>query len=206
MNNLQNSKRIEIISIFPKNRPLSKKQSDLLKNLFIEFLIEDCQPLYILKSQSFQRFIYSLNPGFSLPNINQVEEKILIAFKYTELQLKNILDNDNISMFSITTDFWTSRSKHGYIGITCSWLAEDFTPKEALLSLGHVPYPHTGEVISDLLYDCFEKWNFVNRNITITTDNGSNILKAVRLLKDHMNINHLSCSAHTLQLAINLGL
>lgn len=41
---------------------------------------------------------------------------------------------------------------------------------------------------------------------TITTDNGNNMVKAGKLLKNHNNITRFPCAAHTLQLVVGKGL
>ena len=79
----------------------------------------------------------------------------------------------------------------------------DWKPKEALLELKQVSYPDTGEIISQLLTDIFERWNIKNIIIVLTTDNGSNIKKAAQIMG---NIDRLPCAAHTLQLTVSKGL
>src|SRR6266542_2143714 len=49
-------------------------------------------------------------------------------------------------------------------------------------------------------------WNLEYKTTSITTDNGSNIIKAAKLLKEEFNIEHIACAAHTLKLAINKSL
>ena len=48
-----------------------------------------------------------------------------------------------------------------------------------------------------------QKWEIENHVVSITTDNGANVVAAIR---DLTPIKRLSCAAHTLQLAINKGL
>ena len=118
-------------------------------------------------------------------------------------QLLELLKVDCISA-SITTDFWTSRARHGYIGVTCTWISQDWILHESLLALRRVKYPHTGEIIKVLLNDIFTEWRIMPRVLTLTTDNGSNIKKAGRLMAT--TIFHLPCAAHTLQLTVGKGL
>ena len=124
------------------------------------------------------------------------------AYTWSCEHLIELLKSDCIAA-SITTDFWTSRAKHGYIAVTCSWVSMDWKFKEALLVLQQVPYPHTGEIISKLLTESFRKWNIEKKIIALTTDNGSNIKKASRLIN---TIDRLPCAAHTLQLTVGKGL
>ncbi len=76
------------------------------------------------------------------------------AYEWSKDQLLELLKVDCIAA-SITTDFWTSRARHGYIGVTCSWLSHDWILHETLLALKQVKYPHTGEVIKVILDDIF---------------------------------------------------
>ena len=125
------------------------------------------------------------------------------AYKWSCEQLLELLKVDCISA-SITTDFWTSRARHGYIGVTCSWISQDWTLHESLLALRRVKYPHIGEIIKLLLDDILGEWKITKKSLTLTTDNGSNIKKAGRLMAD--SILHLPCAAHTLQLTVGKGL
>jgi len=42
------------------------------------------------------------------------------------------------------------------MGITCSWLSENFEPIEILLNLTYVPHPHTGATIRVCIIDGVE--------------------------------------------------
>jgi hypothetical protein len=68
--------------------------------------------------------------------------------------------------------------------------------------------PHTGEVICEELFQILESWNLKSTAFTVATDNGMNMVKAVRLLKENYldQIQHQSCVAHTLQLSVMEGL
>lgn len=87
--------------------------------------------------------------------------------------------------------------------ITCHWITGDFELKEAMLTIHHVKYPHTGENIKDILNQIIEEWNLKGSVFCIVTDNASNMKKAGRLLNP---IHRLPCTAHTLQLVIGKGL
>jgi hypothetical protein len=129
------------------------------------------------------------------------------AYIWSKKQLQSLLRSTAVTVH-LTTDLWTSKSRHGYLGITATWLNLDFEFQEALLSCNNLPYPHTGEVICDELFQIFENWNLTSTAFTIATDNGMNMVKAVRLLKENYfdQIQHQACVAHTLQLSVMEGL
>lgn len=55
----------------------------------------------------------------------------------------------------------------------------------ALLNLHHLEHPHTGESIARCIDQTLDAWGIrEDKVLLIVTDNGSNIVKAVRLLRD----------------------
>ena len=74
---------------------------------------------------------------------------------------------------------------------------------DVLLEISYFSTPHTAYAISDVIKKAIIKWEIESHVISITTDNGSNMVAAFRNLRP---IKRLSCAAHTLQLAINKGL
>ncbi|GBC31457.2 zinc finger BED domain-containing protein 1-like [Rhizophagus irregularis DAOM 181602=DAOM 197198] len=74
-----------------------------------------------------------------------------------------------------TTDLWTARSRNGYIG----------------------------DNICEVLRDIISNWNLNGKVFTMTTDNGSNMVKAGKLMNE---LTRLPCTAHTLQLVVGKGL
>jgi hypothetical protein len=91
--------------------------------------------------------------------------------------------------------------------VIVTWLTY-FAFYEALLICNHLPYPHSGEAISAELFQIINDWHLSNIALTIATDNGSNMIKAVRLLgENHLpQIRRQPCAAHTLQLSVLQGL
>ena len=74
-----------------------------LENLLYEWLILDCQPLYLLKSSSFRKFIHALNENFDLPNDKKFRKKIFEAYEFTKEQLIQYIQ-ENANSVSFTCD------------------------------------------------------------------------------------------------------
>ena len=66
-----------------------------------------------------------------------------------------------------------------------------------------MPERHTGVNIAERIREAMSKWQVKDEFVSgIVHDNAANMLTAV----DDLGWNHLSCFAHTLQLAVNKGL
>jgi hypothetical protein len=87
-------------------------------------------------------------------------------------------------------------------------VSSDFKFQEVLLSCEHLAYPHTGEVISEELLRIIRQWHLEAKVFTVATDNGSNMVKGIRLLNENYitNVERQPCAAHTLQLSVQEGL
>lgn len=177
-----------------------------LSRLLITFIIKFVQPLYILQNDSFRKFVYACEPGFQIPCEKTAKNLIHEAYIWSKSQLLNLLGS-TVTSVHLTTDLWTSRGNHGYIGITATWLSSDFTFHEVLLSCSHLEYPHTGEVIGNELYRIIEEWRLKHLTFAISTDSGSNMIKGVRILSQSLSsIKRQPCAAHTLQLSVKEGI
>ena len=92
------------------------------------------------------------------------------------------------------------------MGVTCSFVNKEFKLCEATLAIEYLKYPHTSKNIVNCLNQIIENWDLNGKIFTITTDNGSNMVKAGKLFQDSNDITRFSCVAHTLQLVVGKGL
>ncbi|CAB4383308.1 unnamed protein product [Rhizophagus irregularis] len=185
----------------------SPKRQELITRKVTAFIIKNVQPLFVLQNQAFQDLLLTCEPGYKIPCDKSIKQMLFLAYTWSKKQLQSLLQDTAVTVH-LTTDLWTSKSRHGYLGVTATWLTADFEFQEALLSCNHLPYPHTGEVICEELFQILESWNLKSTAFTVATDNGMNMVKAVRLLKENYldQIQHQSCVAHTLQLSVMEGL
>ena len=107
-----------------------------------------------------------------------------------------------IQHISLTLDSWNSPAHLPQLGITAYWVTSKFEPQEILLSMEELPYPHSAYEIRDHLFDLLNEWELSSKITVIVTDNAFNMKKAC----NYMEIERISCSAHTLQLSIGKGL
>ncbi|GET04909.1 zinc finger BED domain-containing protein 4-like [Rhizophagus clarus] len=87
----------------------------------------------------------------------------------------------------------------GNLSLTATWINKNFEIMDVLLEISYFPTPHTAKAITEGIKNAMQKWEIENLVVSITTDNGANVVAAIR---DLTPIKRLSCAAHTLQLAI----
>lgn len=137
-----------------------------------------------------------------VPEAKAVKAIIHQAYNFIHPKMIEQIEKEAISV-ALTADLWTGRNRKGFLGITCSYIDPDFILKEVTLAIEHVRYPHTAEHIAECFENILKQWKIRHITTTITTDNGSNMKKSVKLLD---GINWMGCFAHTLQLVIGKGL
>ena len=110
----------------------------------------------------------------------------------------------NITFYSATADMWSSVSSDPYMSYTIHFVTEKWELQSIALSTLFFPEDHNGENISDAIKEPLQSWNLDSKNqVCLTTDNGSNILRA---LKTILGWTHLPCFGHNLHLAIGHSL
>jgi hypothetical protein len=178
-----------------KNGQKEKEESTL------RWILLTTQPLSTVTQKAYIKHMDIIDPEFIVPGEKKIRMMIACSYSYNKEKLKQLLKT--AQSISLTTDLWSSRSKHGYLGLTATWINQNFEIVDVLLEISYFPAPHTAEEIANKLKNIMQKWEIEDRVVTITTDNGANIVAAVRKLEP---IKRLSCAAHTLQLAIGKGL
>ncbi|CAG8538662.1 24407_t:CDS:2 [Gigaspora rosea] len=196
----------KITNFYKKSAPCTNQRQTYLSQLLIKFIIKFVEPLYILQDEDFYEFVNACEPGFRIPCTKTAKGFIHQAYNWNVDQLNELISN-TATCVHLTTDLWTAKSKHSYIGVTGTWLSEDYAFKEVLLACSNLAYPHSGEIISAELFSIIQKWNLSSLVYIVTTDNATNMIKRVDILKSQLSgVTRIACAAHTLQLTVQEGL
>ncbi|CAG8707961.1 11453_t:CDS:2, partial [Acaulospora morrowiae] len=70
---------------------ITKQKQEKLAQLLVEFIIEDCQPLHILRSSTFCRLLNNMEPEFQIPCQVTVKKMIDQAYDWSRNQLFDYL-------------------------------------------------------------------------------------------------------------------
>src|SRR5947209_1483521 len=167
----------------------------------LKWILLTTQPLSTVTHKAYIDHMHVIDPQYIIPGEKKLRMMIARSYGYNRDKLKLLLKTAH--SISLTTDLWSSRAKHGYLGLTATWINKNFEIIDVLLEISYFPSPHSAKAISEAIKKAMQNWEIENLVVSITTDNGANVVAAIR---DLTPIKRLSCAAHTLQLAISKGL
>jgi len=107
---------------------------------------------------------------------------------------------------------WTSDTGAPYMVLTAYWINNEWILKHAIIAFQRLPHPHTGVQIQNTTFQILQDFSIATKALTITIDNGSNQVAAMRLLTARLlqelqvDFNVMRCGAHTIALVVNAGL
>ncbi|CAB5362683.1 unnamed protein product [Rhizophagus irregularis] len=116
------------------------------------------RPISICNDEGFVEFIHELDPNYQIPSDKTIQQ--LIAESYN--QIKHEVEMD------------------GYIGITYSFIDNNFNICEAILAVQYIPYSHTGDNIYENLENNDE---YLQMIADVETQWNSSYLAWKRLIK-----------------------
>ncbi|GBO23005.1 Zinc finger BED domain-containing protein 1 [Araneus ventricosus] len=160
-----------------------------------KFLVGTMQPFNVVESQSFNNMIKTLNPSFKVPS-RKFFSKTAVPKLYNDVteSIKRELASVDSNNVCLTTDCWTSLATTPYIAVTAHFIDTEWHLKSVCLCCTQFEENHTSENITQVLKDILSDWNLDAQEITCyTTDNGSNIVKAISMLY----VPHMPCFGHT---------
>ncbi|GET50829.1 zinc finger BED domain-containing protein 4-like [Rhizophagus irregularis DAOM 181602=DAOM 197198] len=141
----------------------------------LDYILEDIQPISCVKKSGFNKLLNFFDSCVTLPSDHKIHEMLAKSYNYTYRELHDLIKKEAKSV-ALTADCWSSRSRHPYIGATA-----------------------TCEKVKVKMEKYFRDWNLEPKFITITCDNGSNMVGAIDVMS---NATRIPCVAHTLQLAV----
>ncbi|GES78174.1 zinc finger BED domain-containing protein 4-like [Rhizophagus clarus] len=146
-NTSSNPTQAKVDVMFQKQWSKNPKHKRECDEVLTEFLIDDMQPLYVLKNEGFINLVKILDPYYTLSSDKYVKKLITKVYNNSKQELIKLFGN-TIKFCLITTDLWTGRDRQGYIGITCSFINNEFELQEIMLAYQYMEYPHTSQNIA----------------------------------------------------------
>lgn len=175
----------------------SKRHCDIT-NAVAYCLAKDMLPINTVENDGFKRLIKVIDPRYELPGRKHFSQTALPKL-YSECREIVETELQNVSYFATTSDLWSSRTSEPYLSLTAHYIDQDWNLKSKCLQTAYFPVDHTGEAIALGLSDALESWGLSeDKQVCITTDSGTNIVKATSL----NNWTRLQCFGHRLHSAV----
>lgn len=102
-----------------------------------------------------------------------------------DIMLKEMLERARL--VTVCLDEWTKKSlTSSFLGISaCFYDPRDNVARHIVLCIKQIQHPHTGEMLKDAVLDTISEWNIDSSKVLmLVTDNGANVVKAMRLLRE----------------------
>ena len=126
-----------------------------------------------------------------------------IPILYSNTKEKVAIQLQAVGHFASTTDMWSSVGSKPYVSYTVHFIDKEWQLRSLALSMHFLPEDHTAPIISEALKEILQEWNLDSqKQVSLTTDSGANIVAAANLL----NWIRISCFGHNLHLAITKAL
>jgi len=179
----------------------------------VEWIVVDLQPFSIVEQAEFKQLIYTLDPRYVIPCRQIIKREVNSLFNKRKTNIK--LELNNISTkIALTTDIWSSKYNNAaFLGITMHYINNDWEVKRCLLDFIPIEGSHTGALILNNLTEILQEFNISDKIISLTTDNGSNMLVCGRELANELEVgfsnltfSHNRCAAHIINLAVKAGM
>ncbi|CAG8582030.1 16407_t:CDS:2 [Cetraspora pellucida] len=132
-----------------------KAKNNFLVRSLLKLLIRENLLLNLVSKESFHEFVHNLDSAFAIPCEKTVKHLIHITYNNSTNLLKQQLETTSKTV-CLTLDLWTARNQQGFLGITYSWIDENFKIHEALFTLTYLKYPHTAININNAIYNQIE--------------------------------------------------
>ncbi|KAM4590974.1 E3 SUMO-protein ligase ZBED1-like [Odontesthes bonariensis] len=169
-----------------------------LTDAVARYLVEEMVPFNTVEKPSFRALLNKFDRQYELPGKTYFSQTA-VPKMYSTARAAVQCELREVDFFSATTDMWSSVNMTPYMTVTVHFLASDWTLKTRCLETVFMPQNHTAENIAEALHSAFDAWSLdQNKLACITTDNGANIVAAVRKLQ----WTWLNCFGHNLHLAV----
>ena len=136
-------------------------------------------PLSAVEKPGFQSMLSTFDNRYQLPNRKYMPNTAIPSL-YLSVKDK-VADKLKEILFSGTHDLSLSRAMVPYLGFTIHFIDNAWNLKSRVLQTVFMPEDHTADHLAQALESTLETWDLKKEQmVVITTDNGANIVKAVK--------------------------
>jgi hypothetical protein len=188
------------------------EQKHITTNL-AQWITVDLQPFSTVEQVEFKEFVHTLDSRYVIPCRQSIKQEVDSLFLQRRANLMLEI-NSFTTKVALTADIWSSHyNNSAFLGITMHYINDDWEAKKCLLDFIPIEGSHSAILILSKLFDLLQEFDINNRIISLTTDNGSNMLACGRELANeletcfsNLTFSHKRCAAHIINLAVKAGM
>ncbi len=150
-----------------------------ITDALVMFVCKGHLPLSTVESKEFKDLLNKLDARYILPNRKKFSKEILRA-KCESMNTRLVSQLKRARSVCLTIDLWSNRQMRGFLGITAHFI-RDWKLHSCALACKRFRGRHTAENIYSLYEEVIAAFKLADHVMHITTDSGSNILKAFNL-------------------------
>lgn len=176
------TKQPSVLETFTNCIPYDKKGArwKAITDAVAMYIAKDMVPIYNVEKPGFIHLLKVLDPRYVLPSRKYFSD-VALPQLYNSTRQRIAAELDGVSFYSATTDLWSSRVMQPYLSLTLHFINDDWTLRSVCLQTAYFHDEHKGEIIAQGLKDALSSWNLPEDRLTcMTTDSGTNMLKALR--------------------------
>lgn len=106
-------------------------------------------------------------------------------------EYKSILQVElaEVPMVAITLDGWTSPYQTSFLAVTAHWINDIWVQQDIIIGFEHLKGSHTSEALLEVFLKVIERFTLQQKVMSITSDNGSNMIKLAKDFENHTRLN-----------------
>ncbi|XP_046480872.2 E3 SUMO-protein ligase ZBED1-like [Neodiprion pinetum] len=183
------------VSAYAPNGDKSKQ----ITQTIAEMITRDSLPYSMVEGIGFKKLMKTVAPLYNVPCRKTITE--LIDTKYEEKKTIIKQKLKSIKNICLTIDEWKDMQLRSFLGVTVHFI-ENYEMQSMSIACEPLHENHTGEYLSEMILKVCGDWDLsIEKIVSVTTDNGSNIVKAVEI--SFGRAKHIRCVAHTLNLVVD---
>ncbi|TVU02980.1 hypothetical protein EJB05_51526, partial [Eragrostis curvula] len=169
----------------------------------------------LVEYDGFIRYSASLNPLFKLVCRNTIKLDCMEVYKNHRSVLRDTFKICN-SRVSLTADTWTSKGNTGYMCITGHYIDDNWNVQKKIIRFCFIKTPHDAANMFSVMLKSLRYYGIEDKLFSITLDNAQANTSMVDLLMEHLftrqllnsgvDLFHVRCAAHVLNLIVKDGL
>src|SRR6266496_4375674 len=161
---------------------LNPHQKILSESLVNNLIINCSLPISIVDNPYFRNFLADIDSKF-IPPCRQTVTSSILPQHLSKMKTKIQNRLNKCTDVALTTDAWTDRRSHAFLGVTVHTFLHG-TSYSHLLAFRSFPGKHTGQRVADELNSIIVEYDIQRKLRFIVSDNASNMKLAMHLLLD----------------------